>query len=258
MSTADASAYDAAVSTVYGIQVSRFCSLAAVSILCYEFLATISVEIEVFWPHVTLSFASVLFMFNRYLVLLGAVPIIIEFFGNIGESWSVLGADETSDDTITPFPLHACDLSLTANQGERLIAPWAVVMVFDTTVFVLTVAKGICSRGLLRTSIFRVFLRDGAAYYGIMVVMNIVNIVTILPFLPPEQRGLLLTLCNVLSSILMTRLMFNLRDFNSRRTGGRDVNQGVSDNDTELTDSTLWGHNQVSTGPSVYFLDDGV
>lgn len=66
------------------------------------------------------------------------------------------------------------------------------------------------------------------------------------------------TIFTSLSSILMTRLMFNLRDFNSRRTGGRDVNQGVSDNDTELTDSTLWGHNQVSTGPSVYFLDDGV
>lgn len=34
-------------------------------------------------------------------------------------------------------------------------------MVFDTTVFVLTVVKGVRVRGILNTSVLRTFLRDG-------------------------------------------------------------------------------------------------
>ncbi|EMD36262.1 hypothetical protein CERSUDRAFT_84347 [Gelatoporia subvermispora B] len=309
MSTANTRAYDVATSTVYGAHVSRFCSLAAISILYYEFLATIPVEIEVIWPQVTPSFASVLFFLNRYLVLLGSVPTIFEFFGNMGDLqchrlesfhqyfvaitqavvaglltlrtyalyegdkrilalliafictgigmsiWSVFGADEISDQTTAQFLPHACDLSLSADQYVLcLTAPWSVVMVFDTTVFVLTVVKGVRVRGILNTSVLRTFLRDGAAYYGIMVVMNIVIIVTNLP----EQRGLMSTLYNVLSSVLMTRLMLNLRNSDSRRTSREDAVHGVRDDDIELTDSSLWGSSEVTTRPSIYFLDEGV
>jgi hypothetical protein len=37
-------------------------------------------EIERFWPQRTFSWASFLFYLNRYLALLGAIPVIMEFF----------------------------------------------------------------------------------------------------------------------------------------------------------------------------------
>ncbi|OCH89167.1 hypothetical protein OBBRIDRAFT_794523 [Obba rivulosa] len=295
--------YDEETSTLYGIGISRYCTLAALSILYYEYLATLSLEVKVYWKRGALSFAAILYTLNRYLALLGGVPIIFEFFGDMSEcrqlqvfhqyfiavtqaivagmltlrtfalyrssklilalliaiictgvgiaAWSVLGANETADSIAASFVHNACDLSLSVDQ-PCLSAPWGVILVFDTTVFALTIAKGIRIQGLWDVSLFRILLRDGAAYYGVMVVMNMVNILTILP----EQRGMVTTLTNVISSILMTRLMLNLRDSDRRAMPGATSTYTRTDNDIELTDSSMFSHSAgetASTYPSVYY-----
>lgn len=50
--------------------------------LYYDYSLTISREIEHFWKGARLSFASALFVLNRYLGLLGPIPIFFEYFGH--------------------------------------------------------------------------------------------------------------------------------------------------------------------------------
>ncbi|OSD03712.1 hypothetical protein PYCCODRAFT_1434104 [Trametes coccinea BRFM310] len=60
----------------------------ALAILYYDFVLTIPQEIERFWSR-KLSWPSFLFFLNRYLSVIGHIPVIIEFFGVIPESVSV-------------------------------------------------------------------------------------------------------------------------------------------------------------------------
>ncbi|EMD36245.1 hypothetical protein CERSUDRAFT_95589 [Gelatoporia subvermispora B] len=201
---------DYLVSMLEGMENNRYLAIVALAILCFDYCLTFTQEVELFWGTCTFSFASALFIVNRYLPLLGSVPVIFEFFGRMPESWPVF-VGESSDSMPSSFTLrYGCDLSLTEEQGRHFVGPWSVVLTFDTVVFGLTMLRGIRVRGLWDASIFRIFLRDGLLYYATMVVVNIVNILTIL-LPPPEQKGLLTTFGNVVSSVLMTRLMLNLR-----------------------------------------------
>jgi hypothetical protein len=49
-------------------------------ILYYDYFLTLPMEIERFWPQRTFSWALFLFYLNRYLALLGEIPIIILYF----------------------------------------------------------------------------------------------------------------------------------------------------------------------------------
>ncbi|KAJ3994438.1 hypothetical protein F5050DRAFT_1774515 [Lentinula boryana] len=49
-------------------------------ILIYDYLLTFDIEIERFWKRDTKRFASILFFINRYMTLLGNIPIVLLFF----------------------------------------------------------------------------------------------------------------------------------------------------------------------------------
>ncbi|KAF9062333.1 hypothetical protein BDP27DRAFT_1233747, partial [Rhodocollybia butyracea] len=49
-------------------------------ILCYDYLITLDLEVEYFWRCSSTGFGTILFYINRYLSLLGNIPIIIFFF----------------------------------------------------------------------------------------------------------------------------------------------------------------------------------
>lgn len=53
--------------------------------LYYDYLLTLSDEIEHFWKSANLSIMSVLFVVNRYFGLLGPIAVVIEYFGDISE-----------------------------------------------------------------------------------------------------------------------------------------------------------------------------
>ncbi|KAJ3827368.1 hypothetical protein F5880DRAFT_1452749, partial [Lentinula raphanica] len=49
-------------------------------ILVYDYLLTLDIEIERFWKRDTRRIASVLFFINRYLSLVGNIPLVLFFF----------------------------------------------------------------------------------------------------------------------------------------------------------------------------------
>jgi len=59
---------------------NQYFSLAAFTILYYDYFLTLPMEVERFWPQKTFSWAVLLFYLNRYMSLLGHIPVIFEFF----------------------------------------------------------------------------------------------------------------------------------------------------------------------------------
>ncbi|EMD37683.1 hypothetical protein CERSUDRAFT_123570 [Gelatoporia subvermispora B] len=234
------------------------------AILYFDYCLTLSTEIERFWRR-DISWAFLLYAANRYLALLGSIPVAVEFFGIMPQSrcrslqtyhqyvsvatqvlvaalltmrtyalyrrsklvlsmivfilvtgtgvviWSV--ASEKSLPTGSSLFLLriGCDLSLSQAHAVHLAAAWGAMLVFDSLIFILTLISTVKSGMLWKGSLFRIMLRDGAIYFGTIVLSNVINI---LAFVLPaaEAKGMCTTLANVISSTLVSRLMLNLRD----------------------------------------------
>ncbi|KAI0351649.1 hypothetical protein OH77DRAFT_1523985 [Trametes cingulata] len=67
---------------------NRILSSVAFALLYYDFVLTIPQEVERYWTG-AFSLPSLLFFLNRYMSVIGHVPVIIEFFGVLPEPVSV-------------------------------------------------------------------------------------------------------------------------------------------------------------------------
>ncbi|KAJ6605203.1 hypothetical protein DFH09DRAFT_1120974 [Mycena vulgaris] len=104
-----------------------------------------------------------------------------------------------------------CTYGLSANQSVSLIITWSAMLVFDCMIFSLTLYRAITRR----ESGFRLLnmlLRDGT----VMVLSNTSNILTYVvgtdSLLKDYTRGVVTTFTNIICSIMISRLMLNLRD----------------------------------------------
>ncbi|OCB86876.1 hypothetical protein A7U60_g6049 [Sanghuangporus baumii] len=99
-------------------------------------------------------------------------------------------------------------------------ASWFISGTFDTLIFVLTVYKtwSLCREHRqigLQSKLSRLLMRDGAMYYGILAITNLVNVVF---FLTDENTffeqsaGSNSVLSHTLTSTLLSRLVLNLRE----------------------------------------------
>ena len=60
------------------------------AILYYDYTLTLGDEIDYFWNTAKMSLVSTLFVLNRYLGLLGPIPVIVEFFMTLPPLVSVI------------------------------------------------------------------------------------------------------------------------------------------------------------------------
>ncbi|KAJ7358540.1 hypothetical protein DFH08DRAFT_848652 [Mycena albidolilacea] len=122
--------------------------------------------------------------------------------------WSVITS--TSNDTsINPY--FGCNFTTSRSEGNSLAVAWAGVTIFDSTIFLLTLYRVFGRHRANEPDLFTILLRDGSLYFGIMVMSNLVNILTLV-IGNPYSRGIATTFTNIISSIMITRLMLNLRD----------------------------------------------
>ncbi|KAJ7429731.1 hypothetical protein B0H11DRAFT_2264934 [Mycena galericulata] len=123
-----------------------------------------------------------------------------------------------------------CTYAITGPQSIGLIIAWMALVLFDSMIFFLTLYRAL-SRRSTGTRLFTVLLRDGSIYFGVMVITNTSNILTFAVselYIPtPAEcthspahykfgddwtRGVASTFANTISSIMLARLMLNLRD----------------------------------------------
>ncbi|KAM5538830.1 hypothetical protein V8D89_007552 [Ganoderma adspersum] len=110
------------------------------------------------------------------------------------------------------------------------------MFIYDATVFVLTLSQAICAYRLWSHSLATLMLKDGTLYFGVLGICYLLNIVTFvvrsgryIKFLTSSlqtlmflcvgagctgYKGILTTVTNILSNVLVSRMMLNIRDPN--------------------------------------------
>ncbi|KAJ7728700.1 hypothetical protein DFH07DRAFT_850965 [Mycena maculata] len=143
---------------------------------------------------------------RRVLILMLAVAAS----GVVVGLWSVITGK--TGNTVENLPLYfGCNYAISQSQGVSLASAWAGVAVFDCMIFLLTLYKVFSRRRTRGTDLFTVLLRDGSVYFGVMVMSNLSNILSFV-LGSPYTRGIATTWTNIISSIMISRLMLNLRD----------------------------------------------
>jgi len=122
--------------------------------------------------------------------------------------WAVLGAKkEKYPDVLIPV---GCASALTHYQAIRLGAAWGGMLAFDTLVFGMTLYKALSIPRTKEITLLTVLLRDGAIYFCVLVASNLGNMLSFM-FGTPYTSGVATTFTNVISSVMISRLMLNLR-----------------------------------------------
>ncbi|KAF8175464.1 hypothetical protein K438DRAFT_1608527, partial [Mycena galopus ATCC 62051] len=224
-----------------------YLDLVAFSLLFYDFFLTLDVEISRYWNSAP-KFGTLLFFANRYVALLGNIPVVIEnlwttpiprcqhletyhqyfiivtqllvglillvrtyalyhrskrvlafmiFVAVVAMGiaiWSTSTGHTSRNEELQLY--IGCTYPTSKAQGISLAIPWACLGVFDFTMFVLTLCKGLKSRRPHDANFLTLFLRDGITTIAIQ----------------PYTRGICTTFTNIISSLIVSRLMLNLRD----------------------------------------------
>ncbi|KIK59074.1 hypothetical protein GYMLUDRAFT_681237 [Collybiopsis luxurians FD-317 M1] len=113
-------------------------------------------------------------------------------------------------ESLSVVELIGVESAFSKSQGLYLTYLWIGLSAFDLCVFSLTLRKTL---GLVGTpgGIMTVIMRDGLMYFGIITLMNLGNIL-IFVFAADLLKGLFTTFSVVLSGVLMSRMMINLRE----------------------------------------------
>ncbi|KAF7339075.1 hypothetical protein MVEN_01983900 [Mycena venus] len=251
---------------------SYYLAATAFTLLFYDYFLTFEWEVSRYWARPNLSWATIFFFLNRYGMLLGNIPVVIQNF------WTTPSTPEKSamyglrnfvaeterrliqnlsmivgvmlimrtyalyerNNRILAFMLVfgvavvcvclgttlfsakgaglsgdlglyiGCTYAITARQSVSPIMAWSAMALFDCMIFSLTLYKSFDwhSTGL---NLFIVLIRDGSIYFGVIVMLNLSNILTFV-FGGDYTRGVATTLTNIVSSLMISRLMLNLRD----------------------------------------------
>ncbi|PPQ80281.1 hypothetical protein CVT24_000425, partial [Panaeolus cyanescens] len=244
------------------IDTNHYISLISFTILVYDYFLTLHLEVERFWGlPLCFNWAAAFFFLNRYMnthprlkchelqtyhqyiaiavqVVVAAMLImrmyalyersrrVLALYLTVSVSvvgvacWAVLGGKMNTNppDIIVDV---GCGVTLTHSQAIRLAVAWSGMLVFDSLVFGMTLYKSLT---LPRTiDLLSLLLRDGAIYFGVMIASNIANILTFI-LGGPFTRGVATTFTNIISSVMISRLMLNLRapslTANAKGSGG--------------------------------------
>lgn len=136
--------------------------------------------------------------------------------------------------TTAPAPISGmgCSEPLSKEVALRFTAAWSGLLVSDIILFGITVAKAITVGRMGDRALINVLLRDGAMYFLIICLANLANILTLV-LGGPIIRGMGTSFTNVISVVMISRLMLNLRSPSLTR---RKPLSGTFSNTGSLTD----------------------
>ncbi|KAF7343833.1 hypothetical protein MSAN_01964500 [Mycena sanguinolenta] len=129
-------------------------------------------------------------------------------------AWAIIGGPNPKPgDEVPQLHLYiGCSTGLTSAACVSSPLPaWAGNGFFDCTIFLLTLYRALSRSRARSTELVTVLLRDGSIYFGVIILVNLSNILTFV-LAGPYARGAPTTLANSVSSVMITRLMLNLRD----------------------------------------------
>ncbi|KAJ7214479.1 hypothetical protein GGX14DRAFT_563292 [Mycena pura] len=127
--------------------------------------------------------------------------------------WSTINTDRgPAGDRGSVVALEmGCAYAVAQTEVKGLIIDWSTLSLFDCMIFLLTLYKTLRRHRPAGLNLLTVLMRDGCIYFGVMVISNLSNIFTY-AFGTPATRGLFNTTTNIISSLMTSRLMLNIRD----------------------------------------------
>jgi len=127
--------------------------------------------------------------------------------------WSTINTDRgPAGDRGSVVALEmGCAYAVAQTEVKGLIIDWSTLSLFDCMIFLLTLYKTLRRHRPAGFNLLTVLMRDGCIYFGVMVISNLSNIFTY-AFGTPATRGLFNTTTNIISSLMTSRLMLNIRD----------------------------------------------
>jgi hypothetical protein len=72
--------YDGPADYQVKLDAESYLNLVSFAILYYDYVITLSMEVERFWTFQSFTWASFFFFLNRYLSVVGHIPVVVEFF----------------------------------------------------------------------------------------------------------------------------------------------------------------------------------
>ncbi|KAF9040753.1 hypothetical protein BJ165DRAFT_1549707 [Panaeolus papilionaceus] len=215
----------AVISAVVHLNAGKYFQISAFVMLIYDHMLTFSDEVERIWKQ-RFSGATILFLLNRYLTPLQFIIIVDAFhdprwtkkagFG-MSLQFVLLNATLTISEAVPlpPFLVGnyqdfrwCCILT-----GDSILLPavWVTPLITDSCIFVLTVWR---TRQYLthsgKTPIMHIFLRDGAMYFFIIFLANLMN--TVFYFTAPDDlKAIGASFSQLITATMISRLVLNLR-----------------------------------------------
>ncbi|KAJ7431241.1 hypothetical protein B0H11DRAFT_2131528 [Mycena galericulata] len=142
---------------------------------------------------------------NRVLILM-----VVVFAAVVGVSiWGTLSSGKAASNVPDLLLYIGCTYEITHAQSIGLIIAWASLGGFDCMIFFLTLYRALSQWHVTGLKLITVLLRDGTFIkFFVMAISNLSNILTFVG----HTRGVATTFTNIISSIMISRLMLNLRD----------------------------------------------
>ncbi|KAJ3552501.1 hypothetical protein NM688_g4120 [Phlebia brevispora] len=208
------------VETANHLMAAKIYSLAACVMLFYDIALTFGDEVEKIWKR-RFTGATVLWFMNRYLNPLGYIVVIVSFHSQ----WPTSVCNRYIQfpeilKTITDFAIGGLvGCILTGASEKRFIWTWVVELIFDSCVFSATLFKAltlyrsmadIFDSPLLNDGLRKTPATLGIIYFAAIFGSNIITVVFLL-VATPDIKAINATFSNMLTSLLVSRLMLNLR-----------------------------------------------
>ncbi|KAJ7463876.1 hypothetical protein B0H11DRAFT_2052587 [Mycena galericulata] len=193
---------------------SYYLSAISFTILFYDYFLTLHWGTKITWP-------TGLFFANRYGTLLGNIPIVFQSFWTTPGTpnklrWGTLSSGKAASNGPGLLLYIGCTYEITHAQSIGLVIAWASLGGFDCMIFFLTLYRALSQRHLTGLKLITVLLRDGT--FVKFPLDHFSRIGRLFPMLltldrsSGHTRGVATTFTNIISSIMISRLMLNLRD----------------------------------------------
>lgn len=165
---------------------------------------------------VAVQVVIMIIMMMRIYALYNRSRRVLAFFVGVAVGVLVVGcwllvSSKSKHQPIDEVALVGCPAPLSRPEALRLGLGWGGILVLDSLVFALTVYKTWSLRKRSGVSLIHLLLRDGSIYFSVMIAATVGNILTFM-HAKPFTRGVVTILMNSISSVMITRLMINLRD----------------------------------------------
>ncbi|KAJ7848664.1 hypothetical protein B0H14DRAFT_893970 [Mycena olivaceomarginata] len=145
---------------------------------------------------------------RRVLILTTGIAVAAVAVG----AYILTSAKSSSVDFSGVYVDVGCASGLDEIESRRIGFGWIGMLVFDIAIFSLTAWKALAhsreERG--RGGLFTILIRDGSIFFFVIVASNGGNILSFF-YAGPYTRGVATTFTNVISSVMVSRLMLNLR-----------------------------------------------